>query len=76
MSSYFRCAEQVLMATGFVFIGTAGGALLLDETGMQRLAPADVNGVLKWLLVAIATGGGGLIAKVLYDVLHGHVHLV
>ncbi len=42
----FRCAEQVLMATGFVFIGTAGGALLLDETGMQRLAPADVNGVL------------------------------
>ncbi len=37
---------QVLMAIGFVFIGTAGGALLVDDAGVQRLAAAEVDGVM------------------------------
>jgi hypothetical protein len=40
------CLWQVLMAIGFVFIGTAGGALLVDDAGVQRLAAAEVGGVI------------------------------
>ena len=33
---------QVLMKIGFVFIGSGGAALLIDDGGLQRLAATDV----------------------------------
>lgn len=37
---------------------------------------ANVSGVFMWILLALATGGGGILAKLIYDWFRGHVKLI
>lgn len=61
---------------------------IADDTKLKKLDDSSVkvedlvkwkkavNGALRWLVIAILTGSGGILAKLLFDWFQGHVRVV